>query len=73
MFIRSPTEIITKTWQTIGAKTIMIIIFFTTRKLIVLNVLLKGSKFNWLYLSGFEENKLEFSLSDITDNLLGVY
>jgi hypothetical protein len=49
MFARSPADIIPRTRQAIGTKGNMIAIFFTRRKLIVLDILPQGSKFNQLY------------------------
>jgi IS4 transposase len=46
MFTRAPSEVISRTWQTIGAKKTMRTIFFTARQLILFDVLLTGSKFN---------------------------
>jgi hypothetical protein len=48
MFAWSPTDVIPRTRQAIGTRKSMITIFFTGRKLIVLNILPKGSKFNQL-------------------------
>jgi hypothetical protein len=48
MFAQAPSEVITRTPQTIGAKT-MITIFFTASQLILLDVLPKGSTFNQQY------------------------
>jgi hypothetical protein len=45
MFAREPSEVILRTRQTIGVKT-MITIFFTARQLILLDVLPKRSRFN---------------------------
>jgi hypothetical protein len=39
MFARSPTDVIPRTWQTIGTIQTMVTIFFTGRKLIVLDIL----------------------------------
>jgi hypothetical protein len=49
MFARAPSEVIPRTRQTIGAKKTMIMICFTARQLILLDVLPKGSKFNQQY------------------------
>jgi hypothetical protein len=49
MFARGPSKVIPRTRQTIGAKKTMIMIFFTARQLILLDVLSKGSKFNQQY------------------------
>jgi hypothetical protein len=49
MFARSPTDIIPRTRQAIGTKTIMITISFTGCKPVVLDILPKQSKFNRLY------------------------
>jgi hypothetical protein len=49
MFARSLTDVIARTWQSIWTKATMITIFFTGRKLIVLDILPEGSKFNRLY------------------------
>jgi hypothetical protein len=49
MFARAPSEVIPRTWQTIGAKETVITIFFTARQLILLNVPPNGSKFNQQY------------------------
>jgi hypothetical protein len=53
MFVREPSEVIPRTRQTIGAKKTMIMIFFTTRQLILLDVLPKGSKFNQQYFTDY--------------------
>jgi hypothetical protein len=45
IFARAPSEVLPRTRQKMGAKT-MIFIFFTARQLIMLDVLPKGSKFN---------------------------
>jgi hypothetical protein len=49
MFPRSPTDGIPRTRHEIGTKQIMITIVFTQPKLIVLDILPTGSKFNQLY------------------------
>jgi histone-lysine N-methyltransferase SETMAR len=49
MFARAPSEGISRTRQTIGARKTTIMIFFTTRQLILLDVLPKGNKFNQRY------------------------
>jgi histone-lysine N-methyltransferase SETMAR len=49
MFARSPRDVIPRTRQGIGVKKTMITVFFTGRKLIVLDILPKGSRFNQLY------------------------
>jgi hypothetical protein len=46
MFARSPTDVIPRTRQAIGKKQTMIKISFTGRKVIVLDVVPNGSKFN---------------------------
>jgi hypothetical protein len=49
MFAQSPTDVIPRTLQVIRTKKIMVTIFFTGRKLTVLDILPKGSKFDQLY------------------------
>jgi hypothetical protein len=49
IFARSPTDVIPRTRQAIGTKQSTITLFFTRRKLTVLDILPKGSKFNQLY------------------------
>jgi histone-lysine N-methyltransferase SETMAR len=49
IFARAPSEVISRTRQTIGAKRTMIAIFSTARQLILSDVLSKGSKFNQQY------------------------
>jgi hypothetical protein len=55
----------------------LIIIFFTARKLIVLDVLLKGGKSNQslykLPFSGFAKGKPEFFSSDATFDFMGAH
>jgi hypothetical protein len=46
IFARSPTSVIPRTRQAVGTKQTMIAIFFTGYKLIVLDTLPKGAKFN---------------------------
>jgi hypothetical protein len=60
-FAQPPFDVIPRTRQTIGAKKIMITIFFTARELILLDVLPKGSKFNQQYLIDyvFPDSKTE--------------
>jgi hypothetical protein len=48
MFTRSPADVIPKMRQAIGAKMIMIRLFFTARKLIVRDIMPKGWKYNQL-------------------------
>jgi hypothetical protein len=50
---RSPTDVITRTRQSIETKETMTNTFFTGHKLIVLDILLKGSKFSRLYFSDY--------------------
>lgn len=49
MFARSPLDVVPRTRQTIAAKKILMTLFLTGRRLIVLDVMPKGSKFNQLY------------------------
>jgi hypothetical protein len=49
MFARLPTDVILRTQQAIGTNQTLITLFFTGRKLIVLDLLPKGGKFNQLY------------------------
>jgi hypothetical protein len=49
IFAPSPAEMILRTGQAIGAKQMMITVFFTKRKRIVLDVMPKGRKFTQLY------------------------
>jgi hypothetical protein len=49
MLTRSLTDVIPKSQQATGTKKTMITLFFTGRKLIVRDILSKGSKFNQLY------------------------
>jgi hypothetical protein len=53
MYASSLTDIIPRTWQAIGTKQTMTMIFLTGRKLIVLSILPKGSKFNQLYFADY--------------------
>jgi hypothetical protein len=46
MVARSPAEVISGTRQTTSAQKTTIMVFFTARKLTVLGILPKGSKFN---------------------------
>jgi hypothetical protein len=48
----SPAEVIPTTQQAVGAKKTAIPLFYTTRKLIVLDVLPKGHKYNQQYFVG---------------------
>jgi hypothetical protein len=50
MFTRLPTDVIPRTRQTIDAKRTVITLFFTTMKLIVLDILPKGHKYNQKYI-----------------------
>jgi hypothetical protein len=61
MFARAPSEVISRTRQTIGAKKTVIAIFFTVRQLILLDVLPKESKFNQHYFINhvFPDSKAE--------------
>jgi hypothetical protein len=66
MFVRSLTDVIPRTRQAIGAKKIMIKLFFTARKLIVLDVMPKGWKSNQLYfvdsiVPGLKRAKMSFA------------
>jgi hypothetical protein len=49
MFARLSADIVPRMRQGIGAKKITLTLFFTARKLIVLNVLPKGHKANQQY------------------------
>jgi hypothetical protein len=49
VFIQSPTDVVSRTRQAIGTKETMMTFSFTGRKLIMLDILPKGSKFNQLY------------------------
>jgi hypothetical protein len=49
MFVRSPTDVISRTPQVIGTKQTMITIFFTGHTQIVLDILPNGCKFNQSY------------------------
>jgi hypothetical protein len=49
MFARSPADVVPRTRQGTGARKIMITLFVTVRKLIGLNVLPKGHKYNRQY------------------------
>jgi hypothetical protein len=49
MFARSATDVIPRTRQAVGAKTTLITVFFTAKKLITFDVLPKGTTFNQLY------------------------
>jgi hypothetical protein len=49
MLARSTADLIPRTRQAVGAKAIMITVFFTPKKLIVFNVLPTVSTFNQLY------------------------
>jgi hypothetical protein len=65
MFSRSPADVIPRTRQAIGAKKIMITVFFTARKLIVLDVMPKGWKYNQRYfvdkiVPGLKRGKMSF-------------
>jgi hypothetical protein len=51
MFARSRLDLIPRTTQVIRTKKTMIMVSFTTSKLIVLDVLPKGRNFNQLYLA----------------------
>jgi hypothetical protein len=78
MFVWSSTDVIPRIRQAIGTKKTMIRIFITGYKLIVLDLSLKGSKFNQLDFcrlpfSRFEKGKREFSSSDCTGDFLGTY
>jgi hypothetical protein len=46
MFVRSPAELIPMMRQGINAKQTMVSVFFSARKIIVLDILLKNSIFN---------------------------
>jgi hypothetical protein len=76
MFTRSAAYVIPRTRQAVGAKT-MITVFFTAKKLIVYDVLPRGSIFNQLYfinhIPGFENRKPEFSASEDRVNFLGAH
>jgi hypothetical protein len=50
MFRRSPTDVFPSLRQTVGGNKIMIMLFFTARKVIVLEVLPKGIRFNQQYI-----------------------
>jgi hypothetical protein len=49
MFVISAKEVVPRTKQNISAKKTMVIIFFTSTRLLVLNFLPKGTKFNQDY------------------------
>jgi hypothetical protein len=49
MFARAPSEVIPRTRQTIGGQKTKIMLFFTRRQLILLDVLPKGNNFNQQY------------------------
>jgi hypothetical protein len=53
MFARAPSEVITRTQQTIAAKEIMTTIFFTARQPIALDVLPKRNKFSQQYFTDY--------------------
>jgi hypothetical protein len=66
IFALSPADVIPRTRQVIGAKRIMITLFFTVRKLILLDVMLKGWKCNQLYfvdnrVPGLRRGKMSFA------------
>jgi hypothetical protein len=66
MFARSPADVIPRTRQSIAAKKVMMTLFFTGTKLIVLNVMPKGSKYSQLYfadniLPDLNKGKLSFT------------
>jgi hypothetical protein len=66
MFARSQADVIPRTRQAIGATKSMITLFFTARKLIVLDVMPKGWKSNQRYfiesiLSGLKRGKMSFA------------
>jgi hypothetical protein len=46
MFARSAADVISRTRQAVGAAKTMITVFFTAKKLIMFNVLPRGSTFN---------------------------
>jgi hypothetical protein len=63
---RSPADVIPRTRQGIGAKRIMITLFFTAKKRIVLDVMPKGWKYNQLYfvddiVPGLKRGKMSFA------------
>jgi hypothetical protein len=49
MFARSAVDVILRTHQAVGAKQTMITVFFTAKKLLVFDILLRGGTFNQLY------------------------
>jgi hypothetical protein len=59
MLARSPTDPTPRTRQAIGTKKTIITIFFTRRKLIVLEILSKGSKFNLSYIIDYISHDLK--------------
>jgi histone-lysine N-methyltransferase SETMAR len=66
MFARSPADGIPRTRQALCAKKIMITLFFTARKLIVLDVMPKGWKYNQRYfvdnrVLGLKRGKMSFA------------
>jgi hypothetical protein len=66
MFARSLADVIPVTRKAIGAKKIMITLFFTARKLIVLTVTPKGWKYNQQYfvektVPGLKRGKMSFA------------
>jgi hypothetical protein len=66
MFARSPVDLIPRTRRAIGVKKIMITLFFTARKLIVVDVMPKGWKYNQLYfvdniVPGLKRGKMSFA------------
>jgi hypothetical protein len=58
MFARSPAEVIPRTQQAIGDKKTMITLFFTARKLIFLDALPKGHKYN-------QQTSVDYILMDL--------
>jgi hypothetical protein len=49
MFARSAVDVIPRTQQTVSVEKTMIMVFFTAKKLIVPDVLSRGSTFNQIY------------------------
>jgi hypothetical protein len=72
MFVRSTWDDIPTTWQAFGREQTMIMLFFTARKLTVFDLLLKGSKFNQLYVVDYKFPDLEKSNMNFTRRKWGL-